>query len=453
MLCSASAHIGNRALAGAPRLNGGNDRMQSTVHQTELLLFFTLLQLSVIVIAARLAGEIAVRLSQSRVVGEIIAGLILGPSLFGLLLPDIFHYVFRSAPPEPMTILSQIGLILLMFQIGLEFDFAHLRTGQNRTAVLRIAVVGLALPFALGLLFGWASHPYLAAHINLLGYALFVGTAFSITALPVLGRILMELGLTRTRVGVIAISSAAINDVIGWLMLAMVTALTATAFSPASFALKTGLILIYIALCWWVVRPLLLRLLHYCGAHEGTLSPNLVGILMSAIFLSGMTTYHLGIFAIFGGFMLGVLLHAQSAFVRAWRDKVGDFVVVFFLPLFFTYSGLRTNVGALDSAQSWGWCVLLMALATVGKFGGCYLAARRSGMDARDSRAIGIMMNTRGLMELVVINVGLDLGVIPPSVFTMLVLMAVASTVVTTPALKYWLNLQRRANQEAVQES
>jgi Kef-type K+ transport system membrane component KefB len=166
-----------------------------------------------------------------------------------------------------------------------------------------------------------------------------------------------------------------------------------------------------------------------------------------------MTTYHLGIFAIFGGFMLGVLLHAQSAFVRAWRDKVGDFVVVFFLPLFFTYSGLRTNVGALDSAQSWGWCVLLMALATVGKFGGCYFAARRSGMDARDSRAIGIMMNTRGLMELVVINVGLDLGVIPHSVFTMLVLMAVASTVVTTPALKYWLNLQRRANQEAVQES
>jgi len=236
-------------------------------------------------------------------------------------------------------------------------------------------------------------------------------------------------------------------------MLAMVTALTAAAFSPASFALKTALILIYVALCWWVVRPLLLRLLHYCGAHEGTLSPNLVGILMSAIFLSGMTTYHLGIFAIFGGFMLGVLLHAQSAFVRAWRDKVGDFVVVFFLPLFFTYSGLRTNVGALDSAQSWGWCVLLMALATVGKFGGCYLAARRSGMDARDSRAIGIMMNTRGLMELVVINVGLDLGVIPPSVFTMLVLMAVASTVVTTPALKYWLNLQRRANQEAVQES
>ena len=148
-------------------------------------------------------------------------------------------------------------------------------------------------------------------------------------------------------------------------MLAMVTALTVAAFSPASFAAKSGLIVIYIALCWWVIRPLLLRLLHYCGAHEGTLSPNLVGILMAAIFLSGMTTYHLGIFAIFGGFMLGVLLHDQNAFVRAWREKVGDFVLVFFLPMFFTYSGLRTNIGALDSAQRWGWCVLLMALATV----------------------------------------------------------------------------------------
>ena len=424
--------------------------MQSTVHQTEVLLFFTLLQLSVIVVAARFAGEIAARASQSRAVGEIIAGLMLGPSLFGLLLPDLFKYVFRSAPPEPMTILSQIGLILLMFQIGLEFDFAHLQAGSNRKAVLRISVMGLALPFSLGLLFGWVSHPYLAAQINLLGYALFVGTAFSITALPILGRILMELGLTRSRVGVIAISSAAINDVIGWLMLAVVTALTAAAFSPAGFTLKIGLILVYVALCWWVIRPALLRLLRYCGADGGTLSPNLVGILIGAIFLSGMTTYQLGIFAIFGGFMLGVLLHEQTAFVRAWRDKVGDFVVVFFLPIFFTYTGLRTNIGALDSAQSWGWCLLLVALATLGKFGGCYFAARRSGLDVQEAKAIGIMMNTRALMELVVINVGLDLGVIPPAVFTMLVLMAIASTVVTTPALKSWLNLGKRADPQGI---
>jgi Kef-type K+ transport system membrane component KefB len=427
--------------------------MQSTVHQTELLLFFTLLQLSLIVIAARLAGEIAVRVSQSRAVGEIVAGLLLGPSLFGLLLPDAFDYVFHSVPAEPMTILSQIGLILLMFQIGLEFDFGHLKSGENRNAVLNISVVGLALPFSLGVLFGWISHPYLAPQLNLLGYALFVGTAFSITALPTLGRILMELGLARSRVGVIAISSAAINDVVGWLMLAVVTALTMAQFSPADFAAKLGLIAAYVALCWWIVRPLLLRLLRHCAADSGKLSPNLVGILISAVFLSGMTTYHLGIFAIFGGFMLGVLLHDQAAFVRAWRDKVGDFVLVFFLPIFFTYTGLRTNIGALDSVGLWGWCLLLLVLASAGKFGGCYLAARRSGMNRQEARAIGIMMNTRALMELVVINVGLDLGVIPPEVFTMLVIMAIGSTVVTTPALRIWLSLNKNAKPEGVSQS
>ena len=427
--------------------------MQSSVHQTEVLPFFTLLQLALIVVVARLAGEIAVRLSQSRAVGEIIAGLILGPSLFGLLLPATFAYVFRSAPAEPMTILSQIGLILLMFQIGLEFDFGHLKTGSNRKAVLNISIMGLALPFSLGLLFGWISHPYVAQSINALGYVLFVGTAFSITALPILGRILMELDLTRSRVGVIAISSAAINDVVGWLMLAVVTALTVAEFSAAGFAVKIGLIAIYVALCGWVVRPLLLRLLRRSGVDAGKLSPNLIGILLGAIFLSGMATYRLGIFAIFGGFMLGVLLHDQTAFVRAWREKVGEFVIVFFLPIFFTYTGLRTNIGALNSMQLWGWCLLLVALATAGKFGGCYLAARRSGMSTREAKAIGIMMNTRALMELVVINVGLDLGVIPPNVFTMLVIMAIGSTVVTTPALKIWLQLNKRANLEGISQS
>jgi Kef-type K+ transport system membrane component KefB len=356
-------------------------------------------------------------------------------------------------PAEPMTILSQIGLILLMFQIGLEFDFGHMKSGANRSAVMNISVVGLALPFSLGVLFGWISHPYLAPQLNLLGYALFVGTAFSITALPTLGRILMELGLARSRVGVIAISSAAINDVVGWLMLAVVTALTMAQFSPGDFAANLALIAAYVALCWWIVRPLLLRLLRYCDADSGNLSPNLVGILISAIFLSGMTTYHLGIFAIFGGFMLGVLLHDQAAFVRAWREKIGDFILVFFLPIFFTYTGLRTNIGSLDSFELWAWCLLLIALASAGKFGGCYFAARRSGMTRQEARAVGIMMNTRALMELVVINVGLDLGVIPPAVFTMLVIMAIGSTVVTTPALRIWLSLNKNNKPEGVGQS
>lgn len=413
--------------------------MQSTVHQTEALLFFTLLQLVVIILAARLAGEFAVRISQSRAVGEIVAGLVLGPSLFGLLFPGIFGYVFRSVPAEPMTILSQVGLILLMFQIGLEFDFSHLRANHNRNSVMRIAAAGLAAPFTLGLLFGYLSAPYLAPAIKPLAYCLFVATAFSITALPILGRILMELGLTRTRVGVIAISAAAVNDVAGWLLLAAVAALTVSQFSPSEFAVRMVLIGIYAALCWWAVRPLLRRLLLRSKVTAGNLSPNLVGIVLGAIFLSGMATFLLGIFAIFGGFMIGMLLHDQPLFVRAWREKVGHFVLVFFLPIFFTYTGLRTQVNALDSLALWGWCLLLLLLATIGKYFACYLAARRSGLDIRESKAIGIMMNTRGLMELIVINIGLDLGVIPPSVFSMLVIMAVVSTIVTTPALRVWL--------------
>ena len=426
--------------------------MQTSVHQTEALLFFTLLQLVVIVLAARLAGEIAVRISQSRAVGEIIAGLVLGPSLFGLLFPDIFGFVFHSVPSEPMTILSQVGLILLMFQIGLEFDFSHLRAHHNRNAVLRISAAGLAAPFSLGLLFGYVAAPHLAPEINRLGFCLFVATAFSITALPTLGRILMELGLTRTRVGVIAISSAVINDVAGWLMLAVVTALTVSQFSPAGFTVKIALIGIYVAFCWWAVRPLLLRLLLRSRASSPTLSPNLLGVMIGAIFISGMATYHLGIFAIFGGFMMGVLLHEQPLFVQAWREKVGQFVLVFFLPIFFTYTGLRTDIHSLDSLALWAWCLLLLALATIGKFLACYIAARRSGLDGRESKAIGIMMNTRALMELIVINVGLDLGVIPPSVFTMLVIMAVVSTIVTTPALRAWLGLSAPAAQQQSRE-
>jgi Kef-type K+ transport system membrane component KefB len=418
--------------------------MQSAVHQTETLLFFTLLQLVILILAARLAGTLAERVSQSRVVGEIVAGLLLGPSLFGLLAPDTFRYVFQSAGPEPMLILSQVGLLLLMFQIGLEFEFSHLGAVNNRRAVLRISAAGLVLPFLLGMLAGWLSAPILAPEINPVIYCLFIGVAFSITALPVLGRILLELGLNRSRVGVLAISSAAVSDVVGWLMLAVVTALTVANFSAGGFAIRIGLLGAYMAACWLFVRPLLLRILRERNGNGRPLSPDVVGLLIAAIFLSGMATFQLGVFAIFGGFLLGVLLHDQPGFVAAWREKVGGFVLVFFLPIFFTYTGLRTNIGGLDSAADWGWCLLLVALATIGKFGGCYAAARSAGLDARESRAIGIMMNTRGLMELVVLNVGLDLGVIPPDVFTMLVIMAIASTVVTTPALKIWLRRERR---------
>lgn len=416
--------------------------LQSSVHDTELLLFFTLLQLTAIVLASRLCGNLSVRWGNSRAVGEIAAGILLGPSLFGLLWPAGFQFVFRSGSPEPLTILSQVGLILLLFQIGLEFDFSHLREARNRQAVVRIALLGEVFPFALGFAFGQLSASVIFAQGSALGYSLFCGTAFSITALPVLGRIMLELDLHRTKIGAVAISASAINDVLGWLLLAVVSALAIAHFSPGEFALKVAMLAVYVGASWWIVRPLLVKLIRGFGVTATSLPLDALGILLAATFVSGMTTYKIGVFAIFGGFMMGVLLHDQRELVAAWRDKVGNLVDVFFVPIFFTYSGLRTDISLLDSWQMWGWCLLLLALATLGKLGGCYWAARWAGMDTREARAIGVMMNTRGLMELIVINVGYELGVIPRSVFTMLVTMALLSTIITTPALKRWLGVR-----------
>lgn len=410
-----------------------------TTHKTEALLFFTLLQLTVIVLAARIGGGVALRIGQSMVVGEIVIGILLGPSLFGLLAPDVFQYVFHSGTPEPMQMLSQIGLVLLMFQIGLEFDFSHLSAQRNRRAVMWIASFSLVAPFVLGFIVGQASAATLSPGAHPLGAALFVATAFSITALPILGRIMMEFNMTRTPIGVIAISAAAINDVIGWLLLALITTLTLSNSDAPSFALKVVLVLGFFLASWFVIRPVMKRILHRCDAHSGVLSHNLLGIVLAGIFLSAMTTYQLGIFAIFGGFMMGVLLHDEHAFVRAWTTRISPFVMVFFLPIFFTYTGLRTNIGSLDTLGAWGWCALIVFLATLGKYGGAYVAARAAGMNHHEGKVMGIMMNTRALMELIVINVGYDLGVISQQMFTILVIMAIFSTVVTSPLLRVWL--------------
>lgn len=413
--------------------------VQITAHKTEALLFFTLLQLTVIVLAARIGATVAVRIGQTAAVGEIIVGILLGPSLFGLLAPDVFQYVFHSGTPELMQMLSQIGLVLLMFQIGLEFDFSHLNERRNRKAMLWVAAASLIAPFALGYGIGHISAPILSPSAHPVISALFIATAFSITALPILGRIMMEFDMTRTPIGVIAISAAAINDVIGWLLLALITTLTLSDFNAVSFAAKVALVLVFFVVSWFGVRPLMKNILHRFDAKNGALSNNLLGLVLAATFLSAMTTYQLGIFAIFGGFMMGVLLHDEHAFVKTWRTRISPFVMVFFLPIFFTYTGLRTNIGSLDSASAWGWCGLIVLLATLGKFGGAYIAARLTGMSHTEAKVLGIMMNTRALMELIVINVGYDLGVISQQMFTILVIMAIFSTVITSPCLRRWL--------------
>ncbi len=421
---------------------GAIDMASSSVHTTELLLFFTLLQLALIVLAARGAGALALRWGQSAVVGEILVGVLLGPSLFGAVAPQAFQTVFRSTPAEPLTILSQVGLLLLMFQIGLEFAFSHLAQRVHRRTVWAVAGAGLAAPFAIGAAFGLLVPREIAGTDNRLGFVLFVATAFSITALPVMARILVDFKMTKSPIGVIAISCAAINDVIGWLMLALVSALSVSAFAAGPFALRVLGIALLGAFAWWGLRPMLSRLVQrqMRGASDAAaLPPTLMGAILACVFVAGMTTFQLGIFAIFGGFLIGVLLHRESVFVHAWHTRVGSFVNVFFVPIFFTLTGLRTDIGALHGGSAWGWCALLIALATLVKLGACYVAARWAGLDPVRARIVGMLMNTRGLMELIVINVGLEMGMIGPQVFTMLVLMALFSTVITSPALRRWL--------------
>jgi len=408
----------------------------SSVHALEHTLFFVLLQLVIIVVVARIAGQLARKFGQPRAVGEMIAGLVLGPSLLGSLFPEVSKFLFQSAPSLPISIISQIGLILLMFQIGMDFEFSHLTDKRNRKAVSWISLFSIGLPFALGAGLGAWSAPELAPDVPVLPYCLFVGVALSITAVPILGRIMAEYGLTRTHVGAIAISAAAVNDVAGWILLAVISSLATGEFRLEATLMQLGFLVLYVAACVLVVRPALRWLLKKYTFEHKRVNGDLMAIMFALIFISAMATFKIGIFAIFGGFMMGVLVHDNPAFVEAWKKSVGDFVMVFFLPIFFTYSGLRTNIAGLDSLGLWLWCFVFLAAAAFGKLGGGYAGARLGGLSFSESSTIGALMNTRALMELIVLNIGFDLGFIPRDVFTMLVIMAIATTIMTGPALR-----------------
>jgi Kef-type K+ transport system membrane component KefB len=389
--------------------------------------------------AARLGNRLLRALGQPGVVGEIVAGLVLGPSLFGHFFPAAAIFVFGATPSMPITIISQIGLVLLMFQIGTDFEFGHLSRPRNRNGTIGIAAASVAVPFALGFAIGEMSAPYLAPHIDSLTYSLFFGVGLAITAVPILGRILREFDLTRTEIGVVAISAAALNDVIGWVMLAGISAYASARFSAGGIGVQVGGIVLLLLLAWYVLRPLVKRLLAAMPIVNGELPPNLMTLVVCLAFAAGICTYELGIFAIFGGFLAGLLFHRDQRFVEAWRNQVGKFVMVFFLPVFFTYTGLRTNVLGLVSGSDWEWLSVVLAAAILGKVVPVYLASRLAGFNSRESTILGSLMNTRALMELIVLNIGLDLGFIPQNVFTMLVIMAVVTTVMTGPLLRVLL--------------
>jgi len=426
----------------------------------EEILLRVLIQLVIIVLSARLFAKLFRRLGQPAVVGEIAAGLALGPSVLGYFFPEVAAAVFHphphatAVPPELFdatlnwifTALSQIGLILLLFLVGLEFDFRHLRSSGK--AAFAISAAGIILPFSLGTLVAVILHPVLEPHPlsqrvpELSHLALFLGTAMSITALPILGRMMMELNLTRTRVGTITISAAAVDDAAGWTILAAVSALVLGGFAWSRTLGMIALTLAFALGMHLLARPLLCRWARWALKRgRGELGADQLAFVLAVVFLCAILTNLIGIFAIFGAFSVGAVLASEQEFREAVTRRMRDLVTVFFLPVFFTYTGLRTDIGSLSGGYLWLLCGLVLAAAITGKFVGCSMAAWFSGFPLREASCVGIMMNTRALMELIVINVGYQLQVIPPSVFCMLVIMALTTTMMTTPIL---LRLTRR---------
>ncbi len=417
---------------------------------TESLILPILVQLIVIIAAARTFGALARRIGQPSVVGEIIAGLLLGPSLLGWLSPDLFALVFRpdlgiersvgdALLPKIFTVIAQIGLIFLLFLVGLEFEGGHVRA-HGRAAVL-ISIAGIAVPFALGAALAPMIHVHLEAHptsgpIPSLGLTLFLGVALSITAMPVLGRIMMELGVTRTRLGAITITAAAVDDAVGWVLLATIAAIVKSNFDPLATLRMVGLTMAFALFMVFVARPLLVR--HFAASmrrNGGKLSANALAVLFVALFLSAVATNLIGIFAVFGAFLLGAVLSDQEELRTAAAAKLHDVVTGFFVPVFFTYTGLRTDITSLQGGAVWLICAAVVAAAVTGKLVGCGLAARISGFTWKEAGIIGAMMNARGLMALIAINLGYELGVVPRSLYAVLVLMALATTMLTTPLL------------------
>jgi len=412
--------------------------------EVEAVLLPLLIQVVVIVLLARLLAVLVRRVGQPAVVGEIAAGLLLGPSVLGRLelVRAIFHPTVHGVDPELFdqllrwifTGISQLGLVFLLFLVGLEFDFSHLR--WHGKSALGISVSGVALPFALGLGLAYFMHPLVAGDKPFIGFALFMGTAMSITAIPVLARIMLDLNITRSRLGAITISAAAVNDAIGWILLATVAAIVKAEFDPWRTLLMVAETVGFGLLMAFIGRPLLRAWVRYALRRgEAEFSVNALTIVLAIVFGCAIVTSLIGIFAVFGAFILGAVLSTEREFCRAVSRRLRDFVTAFFLPIFFAYTGLRTNVGSLGSWELWGLCLLVFAAAILGKFGGCGAAARLGGFSAREATCVGLLMNTRGLMELIVINLGKDLGVIPESVFCMLVLMALLTTVMATPLL------------------
>lgn len=391
-------------------------------------LLHVLLTLAAVVALGWLLGTVFRYFGQPAVIGEIVAGIALGPSLLGRFWPEAAEVILPIAVAPYLSVIAQLGVILYMFLIGLELNLSVFkgRTG----ATLAISHSGIVFPFMLGLGLAYVLYDRVSSNdVPFISFALFFGVAMSITAFPVLARILAETRLQRTPLGVMALACAAIDDVTAWCLLALVVGIARAQVRGAMVVMV--MTAAYVAFMLFLVRPLALWLM----ARVNDNSRGVTALMFVALLLSALATEAIGIHAIFGAFLFGAIIPHDSGVAREFIHKLEETVTVLLLPAYFAFTGMRTQIGLVTGLEEWLICGAIIAVATLGKFGGVTLMARVTGSDWRESSALGILMNTRGLMELIVLNIGLDLQIISPTVFAMMVLMALVTTIATTPVL------------------
>jgi Kef-type K+ transport system membrane component KefB len=413
------------------QLTAGPPSPQGTLHEAASIpdtFARVLVALLAVLVVGRSLAVVFRYLGQPPVIGEVVGGIILGPSVLGRIWPEAAASILPPAVAPFLGVISQLGVILYMFIVGLELNPQLLRGRMHAAATISFA--GIAVPFSLGLATALILYPRLSSgDVTFTSFSLFVGVATSVTAFPVLARILTDRGLQRTRLGVTAIGCAATDDAAAWCMLAVVIGVAQAKFEQAF--VMVGLTIAFVGFMVFVGRPLAIRLLGRLS--EDQMSPATVGGVFAALLFSALVTETIGIHAIFGAFILGAIIPRDGAVARVFSHKLGDLVTILLLPAFFALTGMRTEIGLVTTTEEWLLCGLIVLVATVGKFGGVYVASRLCGMRWRQAAGLGALMNTRGLMELIVLNVGLDLKIISPSLFAMMVLMSLVTTIATAP--------------------
>jgi Kef-type K+ transport system membrane component KefB len=394
------------------------------------------LQLFVVIAVSYLVGWTFTHFGQPAVVGEMMAGVLLGPSVFGLLAPGAFQFVFPTSSLGALSLLSQIGVCLFMFTVGMEMDVAEVRRKAHTALVVSHA--SIIVPYFLGVLLALFLYGHFAQPgASFTGFALFMGISMSITAFPVLVRILQDRGISKTSLGSTATACAAIGDVTAWGVLAFVVAIArATSVGAAAFSL--GLVLVFVAFMLFVIKPNLPNWLGQPALGRPNPSKAALAVVFWVVLASALTTQLIGIHALFGAFLAGIVMPTAGGFRDKLVVRVENLSAVLLLPVFFAFTGLRTQIGLLNSTQDWLICLVIVAVATAGKLGGSALAARLTGMKWRESLQLGALMNTRGLMELIALNIGYDMGILSQRIFTMLVLMALVTTIMTGPLVTFF---------------